>query len=775
MTLPDLRRALAALAVLLHPAAALAQEPPHAVAGTSVTLQAPISSGDRPGQTVRYRVTLAPGVFSAAGRSLEGSAGGHARVEVPVTVSLSAALAPGLVHAASVHRAWENGTTDSLPLYVMVEPAVQAATTGGRLAPVDRPRQAAAVQSDEEGQEGASIQFGGLTKEVEVELYGSTRAAQPGGVAVLRFTLNSYEDTDERLRLRVHVPSGWTVLDRQVEEREFLLEAWEYLEGEIRVQVPSDVAPGSRHRVRIVAEVAGEPGGAAVHWPVQVVRRGGLRPGAVGLTGTAAVSATNLQQDAVEAGRVASSVTLSGNLARGTTASFNYRSGPRESVLTNFRIPQEETRWSGLVRGRDWSFEFGNQIGSGGGAVAGPYVRGQGVSLRRTEGLVAGYLTLLEPTSYVGDPGGLLARGSLGVGGRHGRLSATYSDFDRPGGGYSTAPRYPEDIDPDSLERLERERLALARASRNRVQAAGAELELTPNRHHRLLVRGGRLNLFNADGDTVRGEGAEAYYTFSHRLASLNLGWRDMPRSLDGVLLAGDQASVDASLKLIGELRVAGRGYRTLTETEGDSYRSEAEGASAGLRYYRQRWRMDLRGNYREWSYGGPATIARTASLTFGAPLGPLALSGYVEQGVQTRDTLRSGSASYRGDLRWQGRAGFLSMGGSYYRTLTSEPRLRADLLGSARFGAWELAGGAWATRGWIAGGEPGVWTQVGVPLTYDLLLTLGAEHAPEEFGRDPVWLGTVGIRKSLTLPIPFLRDPSTRGVDPITPPAPVQ
>jgi hypothetical protein len=61
------------------------------------------------------------------------------------------------------------------------------------------------------------------------------------------------------------------------------------------------------------------------------------------------------------------------------------------------------------------------------------------------------------------------------------------------------------------------------------------------------------------------------------------------------------------------------------------------------------------------------------------------------------------------------------------------------------------------------SGGEPGVWTQIGIPVTYDLLLSVGIEHAPPDWGQPPQWLGTLGVRKRVAVPIPFLRDGSVR------------
>jgi len=237
-----------------------------------------------------------------------------------------------------------------------------------------------------------------------------------------------------------------------------------------------------------------------------------------------------------------------------------------------------------------------------------------------------------------------------------------------------------------------------------------------------------------------------------------------MPRSLPGIQLPGDDVGADASVKVKGEWRLFGRAHQSRHRTLGNGFRSENEGASAGVRWFRQGWRLDVSGNLREWSCGEAPTTARTASVSFGVPLGPVILNGRAERGEQRREATRSPSATYTGNLRWSGAAGGLSWSASYFETLSAPPRLRTDLLGSLRRGEWELAGGAWATRGLERGGEPGFWIQVGVPVTADLLFSTGIERAPATWGAPPRWMGTLGVRQKVTLPLPFLRDGSVRG-----------
>jgi hypothetical protein len=758
---------------------------------TEVAVRVPvqIAPGGRPNSALYFSITPRPGVriVSPSPDSLAGAAYAAHPLFFDVDFRVAAAAAAPGLELATVLRVWQDGRRDSTVVRAPLPPAgtllafpAQAARIDTAWAAPPQPNSAAvdapastassaeqqprlAEGASDIGGEWLSTPIGGLTKEVEVELYGTSRSAAPGGLVTIRYNIMSFEETDEHVRLRLQLPDGWVLLDRDTEERRIFLEAWEEVEGEIRVLVPRSARVGQRELVRLIAAVEGEPGGAAVHARVQVVRSGGLQAGQVGLTGTASVQATSFGVEDLAGARYGGVVDLSSRLSRESTLTLNYRQGPRESTLTNYRIAQEETRWSGNVRRPTWTLQFGNQLGSSGSVIAGPYVRGQGVALRRTQGLLQGDLTVAQPTSFIGDPGGHLVRGSGGIAGKRGRLLATVSDFGRPVGGYSTAPRYPEDIDPDSLERLERERRALANAARNRVQGAGLDSELRLGASHRLVLRGGWLRLHNAAGDTIADASAEGQYSFSHRRATLNARWRQMPNSLQGISLPGNETSLDGSVKVLGEWRLAGRAYRTSSHTQGNGFQSAGEGASAGVRWARERWRMDVQGSYREWSYGGQPTVARTVNASFGVPVGALGLSGFASVGEQQRDTLRQPTASYRGDLRWSGKAGTASWSASYYETLNSPPRLRTDLLGSLRLGDWELAGGAWASRGLLRGGEPGVWTQVGVPASHDLLLSLGIEYAPPGWGRPPQWLGTVGFRRKVVIPLPFLRDGSVQ------------
>jgi hypothetical protein len=780
VSLPWSQAALAAFLVAIMAGELSAQHPsllgtPLASSVTEIPLDtiavALILPADRrkPG-CLQYSVIPEAGIAAAAeteGRFCWGPEPPYA-VGLPFRLIVGKPQPLGRVSLGDVTIAWEDGPAHTLPIYWDVSPADRNAPTAITIRSAEPAEQAPPLNVDlppsrpgnpsVHGQEWVSVPVGGLTKDVEIELYGSTRATSPGGVVVVRYSINSFEDQDERVRLQVNLPDGWILLDAGALDQEFLLEAWESIEGEVRLVVPEHAVPGERHQIHVSGLVMGEPGSAEVFSYVQILRSGGLRPGQVGLTGTASLQATSFGVETLEGARYGGLVDLSGRLNGRTTLSLNYRQGPREQNLTNYRIAQEQTRWSAMLRAPAWQLQVANHITSSGTALTGPSARTEGVQFRRTQGLLVGDLIAGRPTTFAGDADGHILRGSLGLAGPRGRLAAVFSDFARPVGGYSTQPRYPEDIPPDSLERLERERAALAAAPSNRVQGAGLEGELRAAGTHRLTLRGGVLRLSNAAGDSIRDLSTEAQYSLNHRAGSANVRWRRMPPSLQGVHLPGDEVSADGSLRLVGDLRLAGRAYRGTARTLHNEFQAENEGASLGLRYFRSGWRFDVRGSHRAWGYGQTPTTARGGNLSVGIPVGPVSVNGFADLSEQDNGTVRRPTSSYRGDLRWTGRSGSLSWSASRFEALNADPRMRTDLLGSLKLGEWEAAGGAWATRGWASGGDPGFWTQIGVPVSFDLLLALGLERAPRSWGQAPAFLGTLGIRKKLMVPVPFLR-----------------
>jgi hypothetical protein len=446
-------------------------------------------------------------------------------------------------------------------------------------------------------------------------------------------------------------------------------------------------------------------------------------------------------------------------LGKQSNLSLTYHHGPRES-RSNYRYQQEEKYLSGSLLYSRWTVRFGNRIASSGNVLVGPSVSGDGVAVRRLNGRVLAEMVLARPTTFSGAGAGHLWRGSVGVKTARGTFGVAASDFGRPEGGYSTLPPILDPtLDPDSLEELEREReLSSGRAS-TRVQGLGVEGTMQLARSHRLMLRGGALRLQGARDATVTAPSLEVQYSFSGRRATLNARVRRTPPSVQGVYLSGNERSADGTLRLVNELRLVGRAYQYHTETLGGGYRAGTEGASFGLRYTRRRWRVEVNGNRRE-AHSATESVRRTARISLGLPLGPISFTANTELGREEIRTRVYPFRSYLGDLRWSGKPGDVSFTVSSYASGSARPRLRADLLISLVSGGLELAGGAWATRGWAGGGAPGVWTNIGLPVTSKLTLFLGVEHGPHLLAPDaPPWRLSVGVRQKLVVPLPFLRN----------------
>lgn len=432
-----------------------------------------------------------------------------------------------------------------------------------------------------------SVRGSGLNTDLVLQIIEASRVAPPGGVVTLKWVLYSTEGIPGRMRLQVNAPLGWSVLDAERVQREWMLEAWDIVTEEVRVATPPDAAVGPNELIRLTAEMIDVPGVAEALTHVQILSGAGVRAGGAHLAATTVLGVSQLGPSGFENARAGGTVDLSGQLGKRTNLSLTYRHGPQES-LSNYRYYQEEKSLSGSLLHHRWNVQFGNHVFSSGNVLTGPSVTGNGVAVRRLNGRVLTEIVLAQPTTFTGEGAGHLWRGSLGIKTARGTIGFAASDFARPEGGYSTLPPILDPtLDPDSLEELEREReLSLGRAS-TRVLGVGLEGNLQFARTHRLRLRGGTLRLESAQGEKVIAPSLEAQYSFSGRSATLNTRLRQTPPSVQGVYLPGNERSADGTLRLVNELRVVARAYLYENETIGQAFRAGTEGRSLGLRYTR--------------------------------------------------------------------------------------------------------------------------------------------------------------------------------------------
>jgi hypothetical protein len=606
------------------------------------------------------------------------------------------------------------------------------------------------------------------SKDLEVELVPVQRGAPPGSAVRLRFSIVNLEETEERLRLNVVAGHGWRLADHELQQREWIVDTYDWIEGEFDLLVPDNAPVGDRQMIRLLVEVVGDPGAIEAQTYVSVTKRGGIRPGVPTVSGSATVGLSQLGVSGLHSAQRVRAVTFASK--RGQSAfSFSYDQGLNEN-LSNFRYEEARTRLTGNLRHRGWIVNFGNYVAAPGNALTGPFVLGRGASVQRPTGRLLTELVVAQPNTIEGQAAGHLVRGRAGLRTPLFTVAIDVSDFSRPAGGYTTTSSVQTTIlDPETKDELEFERRLTQNSASNRAQGLGVDTELRLARVHRLAIRSGGLRLSNAAGDRAGSLVTDASYALATPSATFNVRWRDTPPTVSGIYVPSDELGADGSLRLWRDLRVVGRAYRSSVTTVGrTTLSSRGDGASLGVRVVRRATRIEVRANYRDSQYSTMST-RRSISILASTPAGPLALSGNADVGEEDSGARPQHIALYRANLRWTGAAGTASFSASHSDT-AGVRRQRFDALASLKLGATEFTGGAWATRGYDSGGRPGIWTSIGIPVGFESTLLVGADYSPVTWADAPSLRGMVSIRKGFTFPVPFARPAPPVGLPPRDP-----
>jgi hypothetical protein len=512
--------------------------------------------------------------------------------------------------------------------------------------------------------------------------------------------------------------------------------------------------------VTVLAEVVGEPGMVEGHAYVSVIA--GLHaPSATtpGITGTGRMGVLNAAPRGMRGAQPLSALEASMELGTRGDVSVSYANNVR-STLSNYRYDERPTQMDGELNIAHWSVNFGNRVPSMSSSISGPFVEGVGASVRHTAGSLVAEFTATRPATFFEPAAGHLYRGRIGVRKRKVLVAFAASHFGRPAGGYQTAPPVQQaPLSADDQEEYDVEQAFSGPAPSNRVFGAGIEIEFKPTRTQRITSKVGRLDLANAAGQRERGVAGEASYSFAvPEKGTLNLRWRQMPPTLQGIYTQNNERSVDGSVRVAGPLFIVGRIYDNSSETVGRAYRIHGTGVAPGVRFQRGHRRVEARWNYRQSQFS-TSSVRRSVSVDGGTPVGPLTLSATADVGTDDAGGAVARMAYYRTDARWSGQTGAMFVGITHADHGSSSSE-RADFVGSLNVARWEMAGGAWVTRGFSSGGRPGLWTSVGVPAGRDLLLMVGVDRAPIEWTAPPTWRLTFAVRRRFSLPI-ALRAPT--------------
>lgn len=587
-------------------------------------------------------------------------------------------------------------------------------------------------------------------KDIVAELIPAPPSASPGSVVRLIYSVMNYEDTDARVRLCLDLPEGWRVLSPEALDTEHVIEALDEIDGEVLVTVAKSARPGTRELLKIVAVGGADAGAYEGRNFVTITRGGGVKPGQVALTGATTVGMSRLSRGHPGDARTSGGVSLSGKISPKTSVTIS-AGRDMNAALSNYRYNLEPVKVTGTLRTHGVDLTAGNLLFSSGSAITGPFVRGRGASLRKASGRLVGDFTYAQPTTWDGRASGRLVRGRIGVSGPAGSVALVASDFSRPTG-YTTLLPPITLLDPEEAERQEAERRNAEAAARTRVFGTGLDAEWRPGKRHLIGARAGALHLSNARGVERTAPAAEASYGYTGHSATLNLRWREMPEPVPGVPVGGDEVWADGSVRVLRDLRVVAQGQRSSFDAA-----SSSQGGSGGLRYQHGGWRLEARGNYRESVYTSIST-RRTGTVSFAVPAGKLSVNGHVEVG--TNEPAAGGRTPlhfYRAGLRYSRDGALASVGLTQVRNGFRPPQQRLDVLGSIKVGEYELTGGAWVTRGYVAGGHPGVWGTVTLPILLDLTAIVGLEYAPLTYLSSPGWRGSLAFRRPLAVPLGFL------------------
>ena len=592
------------------------------------------------------------------------------------------------------------------------------------------------------------------SKDIEIEVTPVPRAAAPAATLKLLYTIYNYEDSDVRVRVRLDRTGGWQPVDADLEERELLVPSWDNVEGELFVTVPADVRPGQRSVVRLLTQISGDDGAAEARNVVSIAARGGVKPGVKTFTATTTFGATGLRGGDLGAPHRSEGLTLSSKLGPKDSFSLSYDRGLRDA-LSNFRYEEDRTRVAGNARFAGWEVTFGNSVSSPGHALSGPYVRGRGAAVRRTSGALVAELIAAQPTVLQGRSQGHVWRALGGLRSSRASFAVSMADFGRPGGYTSLARVQTTVLDPETQARQDYERRLTATTTSNRVRALGVEGQLTPNHVHTVSLRTGELWLANTSGIETRNPVGEASYALVTARIGMNARWRHMPATLPGIFLPGNDLGADGHVRLAKDVHAIGSVSTYSTSTFGASLAANGQSTSIGVRAIGRGKFVEIRGNVRESDYG-TASTRHTVSATASMSKGAWALTTNNDVGSERVAGRSAFNVFAMASVRWT------RDGNTWSLTMTHSDtagvrRERADLLLSTKVRWAELAGGAWVTRGYTFGGQPGSWVSIGVPAGAETILTVGLDYTLLTWTSPSSLRGVVSIRKRFTAPIPFV------------------
>jgi hypothetical protein len=567
----------------------------------------------------------------------------------------------------------------------------------------------------------------GIVRRLELSATAADPTVPPGGTARVTYRLANLGNAADTVQVTALPGAPWGTSPAS---QSWVVPAGQAVDGAFEVSAPRTATLGEQRVVQVRAFGGGDEARASV--ALLVAESGGAPfglaqiPVTVALTGSTASAGYNL---AVEG---------SGTISPGTEVGIAYRRvdsyqgqilgqtnlwGPRALLSVRrdgarLDVGDLPLRMDGLATGLS-------------GAVT-------GVQARSDRGRIRGGLVLARPQA---SSDGHLAQADLGLALSQGILSARLLDFGTGSASFFDGAR---------------------------TQLAALRYESTGHGAQRFSAEAGVVRQDAGASHQSQFLSVDATYRLDTPRNTVSARLRHLPGELAGGPLPGNEASLSGSTAVLGWLRALGSAYWSTRPLQATGTDYETLGASAGLQFVHASSALGIAWNDRsDRSALTPGQVKRreTLSTTLNTSRGPVSLLVNAEAGVVAHPDAASYAVSrLQSQLRYATSRASAWLGVNYTDERLFRAPLQAELGSRLRLGRVNLDAVAGASI--LDGGLRPGYAKAGAEmyLTRDLALMAGMEYRPRGILAEPRTF-SIGIRKTLPLPLPMRRSPPISGV----------
>jgi hypothetical protein len=563
---------------------------------------------------------------------------------------------------------------------------------------------------------------------------------RPGEVVQGRLRVRNAGTAADTVSLRLEVDRGWRV---EGVPAVLVLERAGEREVGFQIRVPLDAPPGVEAGLRLTARGSGS--GAFAGSRLTAVASPGARPDRLRLPMTLFVGATS--HDAGDPGAIRPGFGLS--------AAGSIGGERRVEVLVQDEVgsgvaaapgTRSNTLLRARVQTRNWSATLGD-AGSSAGLLPRFHAAGRGGEASWSDDRFDARAALL------------LAR--VGWGAEASEQVATAGAGVRTGLG-----RF-------GFALLQAERDPRAGGLVGTGRSAALQYQLFSG-SHALQAEAGWLESRTSGAGAQGGAAAEVGYRYTGAAASLAAGLRRAPET---ALLGGgvhSEETLTGSLAIGRDVALQGSLYSYRTSAGEFAFFNQlgqerlvvepgATGGSAGLFWSGQRAAGGVSAQAARRVFQGGGDLRRTVTAQLGRGFGPFGVHGSVEMGERLPE---EGEAEdirrFRGTLSWAGGAG--SVWASVEQSTEGQP-LAAAMNGSLSLGRATMTAMVNTFRDTLALPATSFSGSVAVAVARNTAVQAGAEYRPWAAHQTSPWAASLGVRRTLGLPLPASQPTAVSGL----------